>query len=151
MAEHDHMCAWNCGNVADNVLVNLNTSEADILCTPCFLRLANDISQAWLKELEKKGLTKPPKPEIADGSTEVSSEVSPEMPSPESSASSTSVSSGDVSSSSLSTTSPTQGDNPPEYEAPEPDRGTGPPVMSEDAQCPICEAWVRHDPGCVFA
>lgn len=52
MAEHDHMCAWACGNVADNVLINLNTSEADILCTPCFLRLANDISQQFLENLK---------------------------------------------------------------------------------------------------
>lgn len=48
MADHDHQCAWACGNIADNVLINLNTSEADILCTPCFLRLANDIAQAFL-------------------------------------------------------------------------------------------------------
>lgn len=52
MAEHDHMCSWGCGNVADNVLINLNTSEADILCTPCFLRLANDISEQFLKALD---------------------------------------------------------------------------------------------------
>lgn len=54
MPEHNHMCAWACGNVADNVIINLNTSEADILCTPCFLRLANDISEAWLAQIAQQ-------------------------------------------------------------------------------------------------
>lgn len=56
MAEKNHECAWGCGNIADVVLTNLNDSDVSILCTPCFLRLANDISEAWLKSVQDEGL-----------------------------------------------------------------------------------------------
>lgn len=51
MPEKNHDCQNGCGNVADVVVVNLDDSNADIVCMPCFLRLANDISQQFMENI----------------------------------------------------------------------------------------------------
>lgn len=54
MTDHNHSCQNGCGNIADVVVVNLDDNQADIVCMPCFLRLANDISRQFMENMTEQ-------------------------------------------------------------------------------------------------
>lgn len=44
--ERSYGCTFGCGNPYDYVFVSVRDGTTELLCTPCFVRLAGDIIQA---------------------------------------------------------------------------------------------------------
>lgn len=150
MPEHNHMCAWACGNVADNVIINLNTSEADILCTPCFLRLANDISEAWLAQIAQQAAT-----EGGADNGASTSEQHDDAAGRASDAGDHAAGSDSGSGVGAADDPEEVGNEPPELDATipdaaDPEAAPGDAGFYDSAFCPDCSGTEQHEPGCVF-